>query len=472
MLTFAQSALDEAQPQPQDQPPTRLVGRGLPFFLALVDRVIVMGIGVLYVLIATRTLTTKTFGVLVIVDTARLILANSSDAFVSQPLIKYAAEADRLDSDLAGAAVFWRVFTLLVIWVGLWLLAPWVALLLREPELQELLTFLPFVIVAFSFNSFSNSIRVAQRLLYRLVLNDLILLGVFTITMVVTWQRGLLNTPRSFMAILASSFGISGVFGLISIWSRLPTHLTLKKASIIRLGRYGLHSLSNSFGNLIWSKADITLLAYYLSPLSVGLYNAAFQFTNIFIVVDEALNTLLFPRVSRYCLQPIGSQQELIRGAFEKSVAVGMVLLTPACLVLFLFAEPILAQVFTPDYAQAGLVLRLVAVAGLIHPFIRLAGSILNGVSRPDLLARITWTVGACSVALNVILIPRFGISGAALVALIANLLTMAISSVVLHKIFRITGRGIVLAGRAQIQQGLVYLVSRFNARRKATGHS
>jgi O-antigen/teichoic acid export membrane protein len=98
----------------------------------------------------------------------------------------------------------------------------------------------------------------------------------------------------------------------------------------------------------------------------------------------------------------------------------------PIFLIIMLFA-PSLLRVFGDDFVNASATLRLLAIGQMVNIAVGPAGFILSMTGRQNLNMINSIGLAALNIALNIILIPKYGIAGAALATTIAlSLLNIA----------------------------------------------
>jgi O-antigen/teichoic acid export membrane protein len=121
-----------------------------------------------------------------------------------------------------------------------------------------------------------------------------------------------------------------------------------------------------------------------------------------------------------------------------------------ALLLLTLFATPLIEVFATPAYLPAG---RVLALAGLSSVASGAYYIVATGVNLAGKTAHIGWTTvvaAIVSIALNVLLIPTWGVLGAAVAGLIANLIPVALLYMVAQRLYRVPydlPRVVALAG-------------------------
>lgn len=152
---------------------------------------------------------------------------------------------------------------------------------------------------------------------------------------------------------------------------------------------------------LIGGLRSLTELAYYAVPFEIVARTA---------VIPAAVALTLFPAFSH--AQRSGGR---VDDLFRRPMKLLFLLQWPLLVVLWLFPVEILDTWMGPAVADAGApVLRLLALAFFLNAFSQVALAGVQGLGRPDLKAKLDMFEVPFFIVLAVLLIPPFGIAGAA----------------------------------------------------------
>ena len=165
---------------------------------------------------------------------------------------------------------------------------------------------------------------------------------------------------------------------------------------------------------LIGGLRSLTDLAYYAVPFEIVARTA---------VIPSAVALTLFPAFS-YAQRSGARIDEL----FRRPLKLLFLLQWPLLLILWLFPAEILDAWMGAEVAAAGAaVLRLLALAFFLNAFSQVALAGIQGLGRPDLKAKLDMFEVPFFVLLAALLIPRFGITGAAAAKLIVTVIDTAL---------------------------------------------
>ena len=210
--------------------------------------------------------------------------------------------------------------------------------------------------------------------------------------------------------------------------------LRLADVSLIEAGRLmreGWPLVARLFAIGIYMRVDQVMLGRLLDDRAVGIYAAAARISEIWYFIPVAVMTAFVPRLAeRHAQSAAFYEAELLK--VMRAIA-GLSLL--AAVTMSLGAPFIVAALYGPAYAGAADVLAVHAWSGLFVG-VGVASSswfVNNSLLRHGMYQAV---LGALvSVALNLLLIPRLGVTGAAWAAVASY----CVSAVLVNALFRAT---------------------------------
>lgn len=229
-------------------------------------------------------------------------------------------------------------------------------------------------------------------------------------------------TPPLAMALHAGAAFVAFVFGVWLLRRELPPEVRrTTPAYQTRAWAGSLLPLTLLAGmELINGQMDVVLLGILASTRDVGIYRVAWSVSLPVAFTLTGVNLVVAPYFAR--AYSAGDTAELQRLA-TWSARVAAAAAVPAALILILFGEPLLGLVFGDEFAGGGTALALLAAGQLCNVIAGSVGTILNmtGHERDTTLG--VAIAAAVNLTLNLILIPTYGIDGAA-VATMVSLIT------------------------------------------------
>ena len=173
----------------------------------------------------------------------------------------------------------------------------------------------------------------------------------------------------------------------------------------------------------IYTRADVVLLGFFLSPAAAGVYNVAYRIVFLLMFVPQYAATAVFPLASRLYTESREEFEELYHKSLSTVVLAGL----PIAAGLWLVSPDLIRLIFGQSFAESASVLRVLAALLFVAFLSRTMGVFLMSADRQVERMKIFAIVAGLSVALNLTLIPILGIKGSALAALSSELVLMAL---------------------------------------------
>lgn len=240
------------------------------------------------------------------------------------------------------------------------------------------------------------------------------------------------------VALIYYGFGVAGaVIGLVlsSIGNFLFLMFLTKKYFKISFFEYfqttkkilsfGWKLLANNVINQINYRIDILFIGGFLTSTHVGYYVVAVSLSRFLWIVPDAIQRITYPATSEYWANnSYSSLQRMV----DKSMKYTACILLPIGLGIGFFSKGIILKMFGGEFTNSVLPLQILILGAVFFGICsKPIGSSLAGANRPDLTLKTTSSGAIINIILNVILIPYFGIIGAA----IATTLSLIIMSLI-----------------------------------------
>jgi O-antigen/teichoic acid export membrane protein len=192
---------------------------------------------------------------------------------------------------------------------------------------------------------------------------------------------------------------------------------------------------------------DKIMIGYYWTSKEVGYYFTVQQILQLVMILYVAVSTVLFPTFSEYHsnknFEEIG---KIIRLA-ERYIS--MIIIPPIVLIIIL-VNPVINIMLSASFLPAAPVLILLAIFTLIYSLNVPYRTLIIGVNRPDIAAKLGVMICITNISLNYLFIPKrgllssFGISGptGAAIATVISILAGFVGARIIVK--KITGMKIL----------------------------
>ena len=186
------------------------------------------------------------------------------------------------------------------------------------------------------------------------------------------------------------------------------------RATAVILLSYGIATYGIDVLGTLSGTVDSALVIGFLTSSSLGLYSVSLAASRLINVISNSINAVIFPKAS-------GLSQEDALGLVERAARVGFAASFVAGAVFTLALPILLPLLYGRAFSPVIPVTRLLTLETIIGSTIATYGQAFMATGRP-LIVTLFQFIGLCStVPLMFVLIPRFGLMGAAISLLIST---------------------------------------------------
>ena len=322
--------------------------------------------------------------------------------------------------------------------LGVFFLASWLSQgLFNEPTLILPLQIMALSIVPFSLlNLLAEALR-AIRMVGKATLIQGVLIPVFTFALLFALFSFSVGVTS---AVLAYVFSTVIVFFIAAL---------LWKSALPQLRGTGLKGkfatkelLSVSFPmawvsimGIVLGLADSVILGFFHSAEEVGIYAAAQRMAMLAIFAVVAVNSIAAPKFAALyrakdlvAIEHIAKQSNLLM----------LLLASPLLFVFFLFPNFVMG-IFGEEFLRGWNVLVILTVGQLINVTTGSVGCLLLMTSHEKAMKRINLSAAASNIALSFVLIPRFGVTGAAFASSVSLILLNLLALLAVFRLLKIS---------------------------------
>jgi O-antigen/teichoic acid export membrane protein len=278
---------------------------------------------------------------------------------------------------------------------------------------QVLVAFVPALIVAPSLHVAAAATRARLVMRHSVLLLDVALpLSIF-LACLGLWLLG--YSVVGLVAGTSAAFLFVTMLAFVAVWRVFRRELASPERSAVPLAevlRFSLPTLSLSGISVAMSSCDRLFIGVYGTASDLGLYHAAVQLTMPVAVIYSALAWAVAPRAAAASWQ---QRSEALQQAYGSMCRWGLYASFPVMLLLFGFSGQILGLVYGHEFEVAANAMRILLGGQIILMLGGMPGFVLVmlGHERRWLM----WSIAAVivNVALNALLVPAYGMVGAAL---------------------------------------------------------
>jgi O-antigen/teichoic acid export membrane protein len=390
--------------------------------------------GILLIPIITKILGAEDYGLFVQFTVTIGLITSFSTLGLPYTTVRFLAgekEKERICDDLYSTFSL-IAFVSVVISIFILLLSNRISEILFDGE-RILVLLIALLIPIESLNgSFQNVFRVFQNVkTYTIVTIVRTLVETLASITVVLSGFGIIQVAITVVLIRAITMVILLITTVRSVGFQRPTFTRMREYL-----KFGLPTIPSNIASWVTNSSDRYIISFFWGIIYVGYYNPAYALGSMIQIFMTPVNFVLVAVVSKIYED---NNLDLLRDIFKYSIKYFLMISIPAFFGLSLLSRPILTVLTTPEIAdQSYLVTPFIAFSMLLMGI----GGVATGLSlylakRTD-ISMINWMlVATTNIILNMLLVPRWGIVGAAAATMAAFIIGFIFGGYYAFKYFK-----------------------------------
>tara|TARA_Y100000310_G_scaffold247803_1_gene253511 strand:- start:5640 stop:7019 length:1380 start_codon:yes stop_codon:yes gene_type:complete len=339
---------------------------------------------------------------------------------IMQAVSKFSASDKKQAQAIAGSVLKKQFIISMILALVYYFLATPIAILLRDPELADLFQFLTPLVVIYALSAVYGGY----------------LTGIGKFSKQATQLIAYSSSRLILTFLLAYFFSLSGAILALPL-AAFVALIYFAFVSKIKFAEYKTASLYKfalpitAFIGLItiFLSVDLFLVKTLLQDNSLtGYYTAASTIARIPYFVLTALGMVMLPAIAEKIAAKKDTKQ-FVQGAFRYV----LMLLIPSTIMISMTAKPLVMLLYRSEYAAAGLPLSVLTIGIAALTLSYLFATVINAI-KPSLSAATAAGVLVLSITLNLTLIPRYYLVGAAIATTLTSILLMLILFLIVYR--------------------------------------
>lgn len=308
--------------------------------------------------------------------------------------------------------ILFAIITILLVVVSVWIF--------------EADTFTRWMIIMYSLSMIMNSFGVIRNYFTSIVWNEYIVKTEITRTIVGAGIKValLLIHADLFWFILSTLFDTillaSGY--IVSYKSKIDKirNWTFDKATALYLIKQSFPLLLSGAAVVIYQKIDQVMLGNMIDKTAVGYYSVAGKFTEICLFIPTILSQTITPVLVKAYHNDLKDYQKKA-ASFMNITIWGSIII---CIVICLISRPLIKYTFGTEYAAAVTLLQIMIFKTIGYASAQITGAFIV-IEKKQKYVVIRNIIGCVvCIGLNLLLIPRYGVTGAAIASVITAICT------------------------------------------------
>lgn len=227
------------------------------------------------------------------------------------------------------------------------------------------------------------------------------------------------------------------------------------------LGSWGIRSQAGALARRMTNRVDLFLTNFYSTAFLAGVYSVALNWAELPQFIPVLLVYVLFPYASG---REKAASIDLTNKVSRISLLTLLVMSAVICV-----AFPLLEKlIYKPDYSEAMYPLMIILPGLVLKGLFRVLMGGLDGLGKPQYSTIASYVALASTVTLNIILIPRFGMIGAAASTSITGVVAFFVMAHYYRKISAANWSDFLMVRKSDLAQ--VYVSVKNELRRRGKG--
>ncbi|MBW2975900.1 flippase [Candidatus Woesearchaeota archaeon] len=206
------------------------------------------------------------------------------------------------------------------------------------------------------------------------------------------------------------------IFGWIFVKNVFPqffeSRFVIDRRLLKNLSGYGIFVVATIIGMDILGYTDTIVLTYFTGLTNVALYNVALPTAKLLLYFPRSISSVLLPLTSEFWVK---KKEKLLIAGIESLYKYSLIIVVPAVFVMLSFSELLINIFFGESYTPASNALKILSIGMLFTALSTTCSNFFSGIGKPQINSQIIYSAALFNLITNLILIPRWGIIGAAI---------------------------------------------------------
>ena len=394
----------------------------------LVTKVFIAGLKLALSVLTARTLGVSGRGLFFLSTSLAGTTSTVGSISIGEGLTFLIAKGNLKRREIFGTAFALLIMFTMLLWLVIYSLLPF----LTDNILSELDTeivpyiflLIPFLLIEYLFGQILKGLEKFKLLNYLSVLTRTLIIVVLLIS-VFTQPITFSNFFKTYVFVL----GAIAIIQISVLWYLSNFSILLNYQALKDILKFGISVHLGIMMTEIEHRLDVFILAFFLSSSAIGIYSIAVVMAQLLWYSSNSLNSVLFPYLA-------SRLSEKIRNIEFTVQLTKLILLLNFFLILMLiiFGEFIIYTLYGEDFILAYSVFLFLSIGLLGESISRTLSVWIKSNLNPIVLSKIALVTLTVNISLNFLLIPIYGIYGAAIASSTSYLLRAFLMMIIFKK--------------------------------------
>lgn len=205
---------------------------------------------------------------------------------------------------------------------------------------------------------------------------------------------------------------------ILIIRCKVPIILRFNRTLFLQLAIIAVPFAVAAVLSRIYSYADTMILSRIVGDAAVGIYSIPYKITFAFQFIPMALIAAVYPKFSELYV----ADKHRLMYVFEHAMMYLLLIAVPITVGIFVLASDIITLLYADAYLASIVPLQILIISLLVSFISFPIGALLNACDRQVAQTKIVALALIINITLNLLLIPVLEVSGAAIAAVLGNI--------------------------------------------------
>ena len=243
----------------------------------------------------------------------------------------------------------------------------------------------------------------------------------------------------------AASLGVGSMFALFQVRRTTPVRLAFNPALFKESVKFGMQGYLGNMMQALSYRLNMFIIALFMTTAAVGYFSISTSVAEALLIVPSSIGIVIIARTPNLTAEAANmSTPRICRTAFLITAILALVLL--------MVAKPIIVTLFGSAFLPAVRPLYILLPGIVLSTIYVVLTNEMTGRGKPIINTIVTGIALIVTISLNLLLIPRMGIEGAALASTISYAVSALMTLVIFGKISKISIRDTILVTTEDIR--------------------
>jgi stage V sporulation protein B len=193
-----------------------------------------------------------------------------------------------------------------------------------------------------------------------------------------------------------------------------------------KLFLFGLPVLVTDVGHKVISYIDTLVLTYFRPLSDVGVYNVVLPSAMALLFISTSISAVVFPVFAELWAK---KDKQKLRDGLRLLHTYVFIAVAPIVFTLLAFSDLFIKLFFGKEYVAGAMALQILLVGVLFFVVSGINHSVISSIGYPKTVTKIVLAAAVVNAGVNFLLIPTYGIEGAAIATTLSYALALGLST-------------------------------------------